>query len=352
MRRGAALRGHIMCEAGISEMAEAGIIHIASKRQRLGIDMEPAKLSWKPNTSVALKMGCGISVLVVLLMWFGVTDILAKLATMKIEFLFAALAILALQFGLSCIRWLLILDRQAIGVSHRDGLAMFGIGTLANLFLVTSLAGMSVRVAMLLRAGGPMSGALASVTVERLAAAVGLLLCASLGFAVAFPALEGKLTGGLGWQADALMMGAAAVLAAVSCVALWIFRPLRHFASKVLAGFIPLTSGLLLVVISVGIVISGFAGMAVLALGMNIEIDPLFFMAIMPAIAFVSALPISIGGWGVREGMMVAGLSLFSVAPDSAVALSISYGLGGLLVALILGVALSFAGSSAFGIRL
>ena len=332
-------------------MAEVGFVRSPGRGQPLAVDAEPANLSWRPTRAFVLKSGCGLALLAGLLMWFGVTDILAKLATMKIEFLIAAFAILSLQFALSCLRWLLILDRQAMGVSHRDGLAMFGIGTLANLFLVTSLAGISVRVAMLLRAGGQMSAALASVTVERIAAAAGLLLCAGLGFVIAFPGLDGKFATGLGWQTDALMLGAAAVLAVGCGIALRIVPPLRVFAARVLFSFYPLGSGLLLVALSVGIVLSGFAGMAVLALGMDIRIDPLFFMAIMPVIAFVSALPISIGGWGVREGMMVAGLSLFSVAPDSAVALSISYGLGGLLVALILGFALSFAGSSAFGLR-
>lgn len=70
---------------------------------------------------------------------------------------------------------------------------------------------------------------------------------------------------------------------------------------------------------------------------MGLEIDPLFFISVMPAIAFIASLPISVGGWGVREGAMVAGLAPFSVAPESAMALSISYGLASLLVALTMG---------------
>ena len=76
-------------------------------------------------------------------------------------------------------------------------------------------------------------------------------------------------------------------------------------------------------------------------------IAAVFFVSVMPAIAIISALPISVGGWGVREGAMVAGLSIFSIPADTAIVLSISYGLGGLLVALLLGAVLSLFGQNA-----
>jgi uncharacterized membrane protein YbhN (UPF0104 family) len=100
----------------------------------------------------------------------------------------------------------------------------------------------------------------------------------------------------------------------------------------------------MLIAVSASVVLLGFAGMAVLAVGMGLSINPVFFVSVMPAIALISALPITVGGWGVREGAMVAGLSIFSVPADTAIALSISYGLGGLLVALMLGAVLSLIG--------
>jgi len=45
-------------------------------------------------------------------------------------------------------------------------------------------------------------------------------------------------------------------------------------------------------------------------------------------------VPISIAGWGVREGIMVVGFGYLGVASEASLALSILYGLSILVVAL------------------
>jgi glycosyltransferase 2 family protein len=49
-------------------------------------------------------------------------------------------------------------------------------------------------------------------------------------------------------------------------------------------------------------------------------------MILCPPILFVSMLPVSLAGWGVREGAMVVGFSLIGISPDDALAISIIYG--------------------------
>jgi glycosyltransferase 2 family protein len=49
-------------------------------------------------------------------------------------------------------------------------------------------------------------------------------------------------------------------------------------------------------------------------------------MILCPPILFVSMLPISLAGWGVREGAMVVGFSLIGISQDDALAISIIYG--------------------------
>jgi len=45
-------------------------------------------------------------------------------------------------------------------------------------------------------------------------------------------------------------------------------------------------------------------------------------------------IPISIAGWGVREGGMIVGLGYLGVVPEEALVLSILYGFSTLLIAL------------------
>jgi uncharacterized membrane protein YbhN (UPF0104 family) len=65
----------------------------------------------------------------------------------------------------------------------------------------------------------------------------------------------------------------------------------------------------------------------VLAYGAGIDVDFVTWLVVMSVVLLVSALPISIGGWGTREIAMVYMLGLFAVPPDLAAAVSIQFGL-------------------------
>lgn len=291
-----------------------------------------------------IKLFSGLTLLLALIFWFDITRVTQQLLAIDAAHVVTAIGLLMLQFVLCCVRWIYILERQNLDIAPRNALSAFGIGTLANLFLVTSIAGMSVRVALLVRSGAGMAAALASVTAERLAAAMGLGICAALGLAFGLPDLHGHFGAWTGRGTEIAVLAVLALLAFGAIVALWNAAALRQFAGTLWLAFSSVQAACLMILVSGASILLGFAGLAMLARGMGLAIDPLFFISVMPAIAFVSALPISVGGWGVREGAMVAGLTLFSVPADTAIALSISYGLGGLLVALTLGTLLAFMG--------
>lgn len=226
----------------------------------------------------------------------------------------------------------------------RTALSIYGVGTLANLFLVTSIAGMTVRAALLVRRGEGLSGALASLTAERLAAIAGLGLCGGAGLVFAIPELQSLFQDLHYLSIAGFVLWGLIISGGMVFLLSWKFKGLRNFGIKVWMAFSSPRQALLLITISALVVLLGFAGMAALVFGMGLSIDLVFFVSVMPAIALISALPISVGGWGVREGAMVAGMSIFSVPADTAIALSISYGLGGLLVALLLGTTLALMG--------
>jgi glycosyltransferase 2 family protein len=76
-----------------------------------------------------------------------------------------------------------------------------------------------------------------------------------------------------------------------------------------------------------------FAGAAwSLARSLGVEIGMIDCLVIMQLVALVTALPISVGGWGAREVSMVGLLGLIGVASSAALLLSVELGLVGLLV--------------------
>jgi uncharacterized membrane protein YbhN (UPF0104 family) len=65
----------------------------------------------------------------------------------------------------------------------------------------------------------------------------------------------------------------------------------------------------------------------ILAQGLNISISFFTCIILIPPVMFISMLPISIAGWGIREGAMVAILSTINIPANQSLALSITYGL-------------------------
>jgi len=84
------------------------------------------------------------------------------------------------------------------------------------------------------------------------------------------------------------------------------------------------------------------AVMIVTAKILGIEIGAFSLFGIMAASLLASRLPISVAGWGVREGVLVSFLSAYGVAAEKAFATSVVYGiteLAAAMLALLLGSA-------------
>jgi glycosyltransferase 2 family protein len=72
----------------------------------------------------------------------------------------------------------------------------------------------------------------------------------------------------------------------------------------------------------------------ILALGLRVEVGLIGCLALMQPVALLTALPISIGGWGVREAAMIGLFALVGVPAHAALLLSVSLGLLAIVVSL------------------
>jgi len=244
---------------------------------------------------------------------------------------------LAIQYAMAAWRWHFVLRRHAVHRAPLQVQAIFGAGATANLAGLSAVAGMSVRGALLLRDGVPASRIIGVLFVERFSAMAGFVLCFVTGSLAALPLLRNSL---LAIEPPAFVLPLAASGVAVSAVLGLLClqtRFVRNLLSELAESFLATRTILLLAVLSCVIVWLGFAAVAVLARGMELEVNPIFFLVIMPVVAFLAALPVTLGGWGVREGSMVAGLLLFGIPAEAGAALSIAYGALGTAVTLLLG---------------
>jgi glycosyltransferase 2 family protein len=64
-----------------------------------------------------------------------------------------------------------------------------------------------------------------------------------------------------------------------------------------------------------------------IARSLGISVGPMAMIAVMCAVSFLAALPISLAGWGVREASLVSLLGLLGVDREAALLLSVEFGL-------------------------
>jgi uncharacterized membrane protein YbhN (UPF0104 family) len=80
------------------------------------------------------------------------------------------------------------------------------------------------------------------------------------------------------------------------------------------------------------------------ARGFGVPLTPSVAYLIVPVAVLLSTLPISIGGWGVREASLSYGLALFGVAPADAALLGLALGMGLLFASLPGGIVMLLIG--------
>ena len=75
-----------------------------------------------------------------------------------------------------------------------------------------------------------------------------------------------------------------------------------------------------------------------LGTGIGLELSIIDYMILIPPTILAMTLPISIAGWGVREGTMVYLFGYVGVAPEAALTLSVLFGLVSMLPGFVGGV--------------
>jgi glycosyltransferase 2 family protein len=253
----------------------------------------------------------------------------------------AALAGLALvlQVGFGGTRWLIILRCLGAKPPAAETLRLFYVSTFFNAWVPGGIGGDVMRAWLSYRSNIAAKTAITSVILDRVAAlvavAVLVLLTApsflarvGLSFTMVVPILMS-------------MVGLVGVIVAAQFERLperWLkLRPVRllqEFGTSVRQVFLrPATLFPL-----VGVAVLGQTALGVatytMAVSLSMNISFLECVVLMQPVALVANLPISIGGWGVRESAMIMLFGLVGVPAAASLVLSIQLGLLLLIVAL------------------
>lgn len=293
-----------------------------------------------------------LALTVALLAWLGsrvelgaLRDTVDKLPAVA---LLIAWALLVLQSLLSAWRWRRIVQRLGGTLPAANAVRWVFLGQFFNVALPTSVGGDAYRVWKLHQSGGAPGQAFASVAIERGTGLVMLGLMVSM----ALPWVQPRPPDGI--AAALLLVGPALALALAGLCALsqlrltWIpsavstrtatfGNQLRSLLARPVA---------LAEIAGLGALASTVGLLAAWVLGTALGLSQGFggHVALVGGALLLAVLPVSLGGWGLREAGMVALFGAVGEAAEPALALSLLWGLLPLAVSLPVGALLWLAG--------
>jgi glycosyltransferase 2 family protein len=253
-----------------------------------------------------------------------------------LDFRWAALAVFVVmsEIPLVGLRWYNIVDALAARDQQMTRTAMTAATAVGLFFaqVLPNVAGEGMRAWLLVRLGSNWRTAVTSVVIDR-AVGVGLLIV--LGFVVLL--LPSGLTALGGYRDVVLIVYGALILAGalglllapkiVSPLARW--RYSRWFATLAADVHRVLLGSKGPVILSIGCLIEAFTIVVVWSLGraQGLALPLPDAMVLVVVMIGVVAVPISIGGWGLRELAVVSLLGTHGVVPEKALLFSVCFGL-------------------------
>jgi uncharacterized membrane protein YbhN (UPF0104 family) len=236
----------------------------------------------------------------------------------------AAVAVLFGSFLLAAIRWDLFLETA--GMQHRrpGTIAAYLIGAFTNNFLPSQVGGDLTR-AWLVGARGTRVRAATTVVVDRTSALACLIVASWLVYAFDPTPVPDTLVLTLGVTSAALLAAAATAALAVRGAG-GMHNRLRSVSGDALStARACLRVDVLARALALGVVFQGLVLLALWLAAQVISLDtPFSVLAVtLPAVLILSTLPISIGGFGVRESSFVLLLGRAGVSATDATLLSL-----------------------------
>jgi uncharacterized membrane protein YbhN (UPF0104 family) len=264
---------------------------------------------------------------------------LARMRAIKEPEIIVVLGLAVAQILLFGVRWWLVGRACAAELRLPSAIRIAFISMFFNQALPATIGGDVMRAYLASRQGVQARRAIAGVLIDRIvgvSALVGLV-------AATLPAFYGIVH-------DPRLQASVTVLAVTGTLSLglvllagghfanllrrWRFlRPFGSLTDDLRRVFIRpdaiLTMALSLAIhlISVGLVI-------LLAAAMGVGIAPLSALVLVPPVILIMMIPISLAGWGVREGGLIVALAQTGVAAPDALAISIGFGFACLLASL------------------
>jgi len=268
-----------------------------------------------------------------------INSTIMMLKTIAPSFFIIALLVMIVEVLIANFRWKIVLKQLGSNITFYKALRYLWIGVFFNQALPSSIGGDAVRGYYLCKNENySLSDATIGVLLDRVIGLLGLVLLVILTIPLIF---ESTITVLTKWTILSIIF--FALLAIILSLIIDLI-PNKFSQLKIINGLVKFSTkgrevlfsyyGLIAVILSIIIHLTFVFAAWLLAYGMGLDIPFIGMLLIVPITNLLIALPISIAGWGIREGLFITGLGYLNVSSDAALALSILYGLLMLFVSL------------------
>jgi glycosyltransferase 2 family protein len=240
-----------------------------------------------------------------------------------------ALVLFALVVG--AYRWHLLLKRARVYVNASRLTRIYAVSTFSNTFLPTSVGGDVARALLLARRGPVLTRVVTTIVIDRLGGLLGLIGLAWIAFALAPGVVPHSSRVLLAWATAGLLGVSIALLLGTLHQGVRMRRlvPARFVATarecRSLLRDCAQDPSLLIAWLLTSIIFQTLIALQLVMLAEAIQVHLPFATAAvaLALVTILTMLPISIGGFGVREGSYVVLLGSISIAASDATLISV-----------------------------
>lgn len=280
-----------------------------------------------------------VGLLLYLVLKINVVDAISTISNANPWLLLASVAQLAIQLALVTVRWSIIATSMGAALPIGLGMRFVWIGAFFSQILPGSVSGDLLRIWLFWTKCKSRRIAVYSVTLERVVT-LAMLLVVVL---ASQPGLAARGVSFIYAVAAASMLAAILIIAAALVLSVgwlrtkrnwWSIRVLSHAADDLRGLLKSRARAAALLMLSLASYLNMAIAMWLIARALDLSVSIADCIVLVPLIVLATSLPISVGGWGVREGAAIVLFGLIGLPRDSALVLSVLFGVSTILATL------------------
>lgn len=290
----------------------------------------------------ALKLAVALGLVIWIASRVNFSQAWAAVRTLSAATISVSVFLLLLQAALSAWRWCLLSEMIGQRLKISGAMKLFMQSLFYNQALPSPIPGDAARIFGSLKYGLTIKEATLGVVMDRILTLFGLAVVALIGLIIMRVSYGHDFP--IPYLAELTALGVAGTIASAL-----VFSWRRHFFVRFLPAKLHALSAALQAFIThrrmpgiflLTLLIHGLSvvSLEILVLGLGLPLDWGQAAAAFPPVLLIAMIPISVGGWGLREGGMIISLAVFGIGTTDAATLSVVFGLLQLVVGLAGGV--------------